>query len=229
VLHDVERRRFGADSAIREWQPLPSRIVNELMPAGYSLASRFSSSVSLESRPMRRPRLLAIAVLGVVATACGEAVTGLATRPDAPRRADNVALADVHLLECPVAVDGAPVETEIGVSGGNLANGRQQLRVPGGAVDRPTRLAMRTPASTLMEVELRAVGYERFEFRKPVTVTIDFSRCAAEATPDLSRLRVVHVDDATKRPLEIMGGVVDAVARTITFETGHFSSYVVAD
>lgn len=176
-----------------------------------------------------RPRLLALAVLGVVVTACGEAVTGLATRPDAVRRADLLALADVHLLECPVALGSLPVETEVGVSGGHLANGRQQLRVPGGAVDRPTRLSMRTPASVLMEVELRAVGYERFEFRKPVTVTIDFSRCAAEAIPDLSRLRVVHVDDATKQPLEIMGGVVDPVERTITFETGHFSSYVVAD
>ena len=183
---------------------------------------------------MRRPPLLALAALTLFVVACGEAVTGVSPHAvSQPARGDlagtALSLAASHLVQCPATLDVDVGEIEVGVPGGSLSNGRQRLKVPGGAVDAPTRLRMRAPRSTLMEVELTAVGYAHFNFRKPVTVTIDFSRCAPEAVPDLSRLHVVHVDAVTKEVLEDMGGTVDPVERTITFETGHFSSYVIAD
>ena len=183
---------------------------------------------------MRRPHLLAIAVLGIVVAACGESVTGVASRPAPSAHADlaavaNASLAAVHFVDCPALYDGEAVEVDLGAAGGTVATGRNRLRLPDGALAAMQRIRVRTPASPWLEIRLRVVGFDYYEFERPVTVTIDYSRCAPGAIPDPSRLRVVYVDEVTKQPLEDMGGVVDTIERTITFETGHFSSYVVAD
>jgi hypothetical protein len=181
---------------------------------------------------MRRPRLLTLAALSIVVAACGEAVTGIGSQPGAFTRRGDVAVApptDVRFIDCPSLIDDEAVEQDLDESGGVLGNGRNQLRIPSNAVSGQQRFRMRAPASPWLEIRLRAVGYEHYKFNKPVTVTIDYSRCAPEAIPDPTRLRVVYVDELTKAPLEDMGGVVDTAARTITFATEHFSSYVVSD
>ena len=74
-------------------------------------------------------------------------------------------------------------------------------------------------------VDVHADGLLSFLFRRPVTVTIDLSHCPAIDGP----LTVWHVDAATGAFLENMGGVVDPVRRTITFQTPHLSIYAVAN
>ena len=177
---------------------------------------------------MRSARLTAVVLLALAAVACGESATGVATRP-APRRLVGNELAQVHLVECPASEASAATEVDVAPSGGDVVAGKRRVRVPAGAVSQPVRVAMMSPASPYVELELHAVGYAQYTFRRPVAVTIDYGRCGAAAIPDPSRLHVVYVDATTKQVLEDMGGVVDTAARTITFETAHFSSYAVAD
>src|SRR5215207_1432016 len=101
---------------------------------------------------MRR-RLLALAALSIVVAACDESVersspTGVFVPTT---RREIASLAELRLLECPSLDDVDVGEIEVGANGGGLESGRQRLRVPGGAVLAPTRLAMRSPASTFME------------------------------------------------------------------------------
>jgi hypothetical protein len=177
---------------------------------------------------MRRTRLAAAAALAVAVAACAESATAPQPAP-ALRRLEGTELAQLHLLECAAPAAVGTVEADVGGDGAELALARRQLRVPPGAVGHQVRLSMSLPESRHVEVELHAAGHASYQFRRPVTVTIDYSRCTADEVPAPERLRVVHVDAMTKAPLEDMGGTVDPVARTITFETGHFSSYVVAD
>jgi hypothetical protein len=61
-----------------------------------------------------------------------------------------------------------------------------------------------------------------------VTVTIDYSRCRPNRVKKNHPLSVWHIDAATKELLEDMGGTNDPVSRTMTFSTGHFSGYSIA-
>ena len=178
---------------------------------------------------MRRLPLAATALVAFLALACGEPATGpssglMPTRP----RLSGEALAQLSLVRC--SAPSAPTTTvgEIDIWGGELNTGDAQLEVPFAAVWYDTPVQVVVPTSEYIEVELHAVGHDHFEFERPVTVTLDFSRCAADALP-LDRMRVVYIDATSRQILEDMGGTVDPVARTITFETGHFSSYAVAE
>ena len=173
---------------------------------------------------MRLRSLSAVLCFSLVA-ACGD--SGLTGTPDAllvdPKRSD-----DPNLLVCPTTLPAVSALGTIGIEGGTLSAGAVRLEVPAGAVLVPTLFEVVTPTSRYMEVQLSAVGVEHFVFEQPVRVTIDYSRCAAGAVPAGATLQGVHIEPLSKRVLEELGGTVDGSARTVTFSTGHFSSYAVA-
>ena len=183
---------------------------------------------------MRRlsPRLLSLLLVAAAVAGCGEGITEPARSPVAQRRLLRGAeLAAVQMLQCPSANADAGLDA-LGVVnwwGGSVDGDVARVQVPIAAVDETTGITVAQPASSLMEVEFHANGEEHFEFDRPITVSIDYSRCPATAIASHAALRVIYIDALTKEPLEDMGGVVDSVARTITFQTGHFSSYAVAD
>lgn len=167
-------------------------------------------------------RLLPVLALVAGLTACG----------DEPVTASSAALLDTlqqpKLLACPSNLPALSVTGPIGELGGTLAVGPLTLAVPEGAVPTSTLFALVVPPSQYLEVELNAVGLTSYVFQKPVTVTIDYSRCEVATGPGGAPLKVVQVHPLTRQVLEDMGGTMDPVARTVTFTTGHFSSYVVA-
>lgn len=178
----------------------------------------------------RHPLTFAVALLAIggVSACAGEAINAPTTRAPGSR-AGELALDVPRLIDCGLAGLEPIAELDTDTNGGSLAVGREQLRVPSGAVHGPVRLSMVTPVSANVELELHAVGFSSYTFKKPVTVRIDYSRCDASAIASEASLRVVHIDPVTRAVLQDMGGTVDPVARTITFETDHFSSYAVAD
>ena len=131
------------------------------------------------------------------------------------------------LVSCPGG-DGGATSGLVGVLGGTLQLGSTRVSIPAGAVLSPTIFTLTTPASEHMEIRVTALNALHYVFRRPVTITIDYGRCAAEAT-DAAPLSVWYIDTGTKALLENMGGINDPVARTITFTTDHFSGYAIAN
>ena len=187
--------------------------------------------MSPASPPMSRRLLPAAAVLlAVVLAACGgDALTD----PSSPRlsrrllRGDE--LAALQLVSCPAEDSELDALGVVSFWGGEIEGTPTTVSVPISAVDENTGIAVSMPASDFLEVQFNANGYEHYTFDRPLTVTLDYSRCPDSSIRSHAALRVVYLDDATKQPLEDMGGVVDSVARTITFQTRHFSSYGVSE
>jgi hypothetical protein len=188
--------------------------------------------MSPASPPMSRRILPAVAaVLLVVAlAACGGDLMTDPSSVRAPRRLlRGDELAAVQLVSCPTASTELDALGVVSFWGGEIEGNATSVYVPVAAVDETTGIAVNVPASEYLEVQFNANGGEHYTFDRPITVTIDYSRCADSSIRSHAALRVVYVDDVTKQPIEDMGGVVDSVARTITFQTGHFSSYVVSE
>ena len=186
--------------------------------------------MSPASPPMSRRLLPAVAFLAVVLAACaGDAATGPSSALASRRILRGAELAAVRLVSCPASETELDALGVVDEAGGEIRGQHARLHVPSAAVDENTGIAVSVPASPYFEVNFDANGAEHFTFDRKITVTVDYSRCSDSAIPSHAALRVVYVDDDTKEPLEDMGGVVDSVARTITFQTGHFSSYVIAD
>ena len=78
------------------------------------------------------------------------------------------------------------------------------------------------------QIDVKANDLQTFTFAQPITVTIDYSRCAS-GTLLSAPLTVWHIDPSTKELLEDMHGVDDKVTHRITFTTTHFSGYAVAN
>jgi hypothetical protein len=138
-------------------------------------------------------------------------------------------LAAVQFVSCPSSTTELDALGVVGWWGGEIEGDEIAVHVPLAAVDETTGITVQIPASSFLEVSFNANGREHYTFDRPITVRIDYSRCPDSSIRSHANLRVIYVDDETKQPLEDMGGVVDSVARTITFQTGHFSSYQIAD
>ena len=134
---------------------------------------------------------------------------------------------DPKLVECPTAQTLSATGTITPLVGGTIAVGGSSVVLPVGAVSVPTVITLTVPASSYVEVELRANGLEHLVFALPLRVTIDYSRCTRT---DINQkpLAAWHIDTDTKALLEDMHGTDDKSARTVTFTTGHFSSYAIA-
>lgn len=181
--------------------------------------------------PMSR-RLLpaAAAFLAVVLAACADASLTEPSSARLPRRLLRGAeLAAVQYVSCPANDSELDALGVVNFWGGRIEGEEAEVEIPVAAVDGSTGIAVNVPASPYFEVQFTANGGEHYTFDRPITVTVDYSRCPDSSIRSHAALRVVYVDGETRQPLEDMGGVVDSVARTITFQTGHFSSYVIAD
>jgi hypothetical protein len=133
---------------------------------------------------------------------------------------------DGRLLACPVAV-GDSATAVIGTRGGVVRAAGSELRVGPGAVSKPTAFTLVVPASSVMEVEIHAEGTPSYRFRHRVSVTIDYSRCAASALPQGS-LAAWYIDPSSKRGLQNMRAEDDRAAQRLTFYTDHLSGYALA-
>lgn len=131
------------------------------------------------------------------------------------------------LIECPTAATQT-VSSRIGPSGGVLAIGNTTVLIPLGAVLFPEDFTLTVPASQYAEIRVRTGSAEHYVFQLPVTMTIDYSRCASSAL-DAEALSVWNIDPDSKALLAPMASVDDKLAHLITFTTIHLSGYAVAD
>jgi hypothetical protein len=138
----------------------------------------------------------------------------------------GAALSGATLIECPARADTV-VEATLDAAGGTIRLAGNHVTLPAGAVAAATRFRVESTASRHVELRVRADGRPSFTFQRPVTITIDYSRCPRG---DLDRLALTvwKVDPETRGLLHPLGGVDDKEARTITFETGTLSTFSIA-
>jgi hypothetical protein len=182
---------------------------------------------------MRRYTPSAVAALAAAAlltAACTDVASGpTALRPAAgPLRVkDRTTAGSARLLACEPPEAEERTVALVGPLGGTVRLGNTSVEVPAGALLDATLLEVVAPASGVVEYEIHAVGVSHFQFERPVTVTLDFARCAA-ALPPNAKGEGVYLYREPYEVLEHMGGTVDREARTLTFTTGHLSGYAVA-
>jgi len=131
------------------------------------------------------------------------------------------------LISCPTEATQT-VSSTIGPSGGVLAIGNTTVVIPLGAVLFPEDFSLTVPASQYAEIRVRAGTAEHYVFQLPVTMTIDYSRCASPAL-DAQALSVWNIDPDSKALLAPMASVDEKLTHVITFTTIHLSGYAVAD
>ncbi|MBI4544264.1 MAG: hypothetical protein HY703_03615 [Gemmatimonadetes bacterium] len=148
------------------------------------------------------------------------------TAPEPPGLAPRYDNSGATLLECPTT-EPRSVDATINGLGGTFSLDGHSITLPAGAVPSPTLFRLIVPASSYMEVEITAVGLDSFIFQAPVSIRLSYARC----TQDLSSaaLTAWHIDTQSKALLENMSGADDKASRTMTFSTGHLSSYAVAN
>jgi hypothetical protein len=154
--------------------------------------------------------------------ACGEAADPVSLVPDTP----SLASTGPVLVECPTDTEESATGT-VKATGGSIRLHNHELRLPSQAVATPQRFRVAAPASTYMELDVKADGHDTFEFKRASTITIDYSRCT-RSNIDKAPLSVWQIDPVTKELIEYMGGVDDKANRTITFDTGHLSTFSIA-
>jgi hypothetical protein len=134
-----------------------------------------------------------------------------------------------HLVECTLPDVRTRGDTAvIGAEGGSLAVGRTHVEIPAGAVSSPETFVLTVPATSQVQVEVHAIGYEHYQFAAPVAVTVDYGRCG-DLSADGNPLHAWYVEGSDARAIEDMGGVADPIAQTLTFRTPHFSVYMLAE
>src|SRR6476661_6769148 len=131
------------------------------------------------------------------------------------------------LIDCPTDV-AQSVSARIGFSGGVLALGNTTVVIPLGAVLFPQDFTLTVPASRYAEIRVRTGTAEHYIFQLPVTMAINYARCA---TPELDKhaLSVWNIDPDSKALLAPMVGVDDKLTHTVVFTSIHLSGYAVAD
>jgi hypothetical protein len=166
-----------------------------------------------------------VAILAAFTLACGDASSDPTARTAPPSRL--LGLGSPSLVECPTT-GSATTQGVIGTLGGTLSVGGATVIVPAGALLGPTQLVVTVPASRYMEIDVSVPGVEHFVFQQPITVSVDYGRCA-RGNIDTRLLSIWYIDSQSKQPLEPMVSVDNKLTRTITFTTGHLSGYALAD
>jgi len=132
-----------------------------------------------------------------------------------------------RLLSCPTSETLSASSLLDPLLGGVVSVAGSSISVPANALSLPSIVALTVPASNKMEIDASVIGIEHAVFGQPVTVTIDYGRCA-QSSIDGRRLSVWYLDPITGAPKENMHGVDDRANRKITFTTDHFSGYAIA-
>ena len=130
------------------------------------------------------------------------------------------------LVECPTS-QTLTTQVLVPLTGGTVSLGGTSITIPDGALTVPRLITLTIPASRYMEIEIHADELTSLLFEKPVSITIDYSRCS-RANIDQAPLTVWYIEKLTKTRLEDMGGVDDKATRSITFPSGHLSNYAIA-
>src|SRR5438270_3375321 len=132
-----------------------------------------------------KTKLLTLAML-LLAISCGE---GRATAPGgSSSRSEN---SGPSLIECPTN-ESSTTSALVGLLGGTVQLGATSISIPSGALSVPTLIQVTVPASRFMEIDVTAVGFTSFLFQKPVSVTVDYSRCN-RGDIDQATLHVWHI------------------------------------
>jgi hypothetical protein len=131
------------------------------------------------------------------------------------------------LISCPGSSTQSAT-SRIGFAGGVLTVGNTTVVIPLGAVLFPEDFTLTVPASPYAEIRVRTGSAEHYVFQTPVTMTIDYSRCATPAL-DQRALSVWNIDPDSKALLAPMVSVDEKLTHTILFTTIHLSGYAVAD
>ena len=184
--------------------------------------------------PKRSRRLsgLPLALAVFAAGACSDVVTrppdgGVITdTTSTPPPADTNTVAGPRLIQCPTTQASASSQF-ITVLGGIVTAAGTSISLPAGSLLTTTLITVTVPASTYMEVDIKANDLVSFLFQSRVTVTIDYSRCPTSVTAGKT-LTAWQINPQTKALLVDMGGVNDAALRRITFTTDHLSGYAIA-
>lgn len=164
--------------------------------------------------------LMAVASCAADTTTSPPALSPIAALPEAS--------SSVRLLQCDPPASSASVTGLIGPLGGTLSVGNTSVVIPENAVLAPTSFRLTVPASSTVQISVKAGDAEHYQFLLPVLVTIDYSRCSAGLSV-LDPLSAWNVDETTGALLENMSGTNDPLTHTMTFSTGHLSGYAVAD
>ena len=180
-------------------------------------------------------RPLALAATLFVVTACSDAsqiagpdasTSAVEARTAATQTSSPLA-SSAQLLVCPSS-QSFTATAIIGREGGTLSVGGATMTLPRRAVNRPTLFTMTVPASQYVEVEIVAENRPHFNFDKRVSITLDYSRCGADAAADSKPLAAWHIDPSSKRLIEQMPGRDDRRSNSVSFGTDHLSGYALA-
>ena len=169
-------------------------------------------------------RRFALVALAAGITACSEP----ATAPEIGAPAPNFIGTETgqSLLECRRTLFDISWGL-LGPLGGVLSLNGHTIVVPPQALDRLVFITVRQPSTPFVEMEVRVNGQDHFQFAAPLTVTLDYGRCADwRIGPE--PLTVWQIDPDTKEFIADMGGVDDRAAKKISFTTDHFSGYAIA-
>jgi hypothetical protein len=168
-------------------------------------------------------RLFLLLALAAGLTACSEPTT--APPLDESEPSLNV-VPTSGLIECR-RTRSQTRSAVLGPLGGVLSLGGHMIIVPPDALGALALVSIRQPASRFVEVEVRVNGQPHFQFAKPLTLVLDYSRCRRSII-GRGPLTVWHINPATKAFIEDMHGLDDRATRTVSFTTDHFSGYAVA-
>jgi hypothetical protein len=178
---------------------------------------------------IRRPFLTLVAGgLAIALAACaGDSITAPQAAPSFNRAAAGApAATSPSLLACP-SNRSLSASAVIGRRGGTVSVGHFSMWVPPGAVRTPTRFTFEVPASQYLEVEIHAAGVAHYQFRHPVRVTLDYSRCGRDF--QASTLDAWYIDSSTKALLTPMRGAHNRGKHSLVFWTDHLSGYALAE
>jgi hypothetical protein len=144
-----------------------------------------------------------------------------------------IAFTEYTLIREPALGSVLRLSKLIGPEGGLLEVGNHVLSVPRGAVSVPAIFTLLSLPTGYVEVELLALAPALLGrlsdvgsrgFRRPVQLTLSYARATNVGDPDdLVILRLKP--NGRHEPLR---SSVDATARTVTAELGHFSRYCMA-
>ena len=166
-----------------------------------------------------------VVLLAAFTLACGDPTSNAAVQTGPSSQL--LGLGAPTLVECPSS-GATTTEAVVDVLGGTLSLGGTTVTIPAGALLGPTRVVLTVPASRYMEIDVSVPGVEHFVFQQPITVTLDYGRCA-RGDIDTRLLSVWYIDSQSKQPLERMVSIDNKLTRTITFVTGHLSGYALAN
>ena len=150
------------------------------------------------------------------------------TAPESSSQASVAApeSADPVPLYCPHS-ESLSAAKRIGPKGGTLNLAGTKLVVPRGAVPVETEFVMTIPAGDWLELDIDAGGAEHYSFARPVTITVNYSRCATRAA-ETEALSAWYVDEASGALVQDMGAVDIKAGKKLSFETDHLSKYAIA-